>query len=165
LVNSEPDLRAAVGNQTTEGAIMARRRSTEHEAAERSARQFSSVASGTSEFWVESQARVFEHFDEVARRWLDHRREALDATRRSFEEMRGTDNVGELMRVQQEWVFGSLQRLAADMSELSAAAFNVAQAAATQMGKTAERTAGGMERAGYEMMSAAGSKPNNSAAK
>jgi hypothetical protein len=144
---------------------MAPRRSTEHEAQEGSAQPFSSAASATSALCVESQARIFDHFDGVARRWLHRRREALDATRRSFEEMRSTDNVGELMRVQQEWVFGSLQRLAADMSELSVAAFNVAQAAATQMGKTAERTAGGMERAGYEMMSAAGSKPNNSAAK
>ena len=44
---------------------MARRRSTE--AAERSVRQLSSVASETPGLWVESQARVFEHFDEVAR--------------------------------------------------------------------------------------------------
>jgi Phasin protein len=139
---------------------MARRRSAEHEAAEQTERQFSSVASGTSGLWVESQARIFEHFDEVARRWLDRRREGLDATRQSLEEMRSTDNVGELMRIQQEWVFGSLQRLAADMSELSTAAFNLAQAAATEMGKTVERTAGDVERTGHEMMSAAGSKPN-----
>jgi Phasin protein len=138
---------------------MARRRSTE--AAERSVRQLSSVASETPGLWVESQARVFEHFDEVARRWLDRRREALDATRRSFEEMRGTDNVGDLMRVQQEWVFGSLQRLAADVSELGTAAFNLAQATATQVGRAAERTAGDVERAGQEMMS--GSKPSISA--
>jgi hypothetical protein len=138
---------------------MARRRSTEHEAAERSPQQFFTVASATSEFWVESQARVFDHFDEVARRWLDRRREALDATRRSFEEMRGTDNVGELMRVQQEWAFGLLQRLAAEMSELSTAAFNLAQVAATQVNRTAEGTARDLERASHEMMSAAGSKP------
>jgi hypothetical protein len=138
---------------------MARRRSTEHEAAERSTQQFSSVASGASGLWVESQARIFDHFDEVARRWLDRRREALDATRRSFEEMRGTDNVGELMRVQQEWAFGLLQRLAAEMSELSTAAFNLAQVAATQVNRTAEENARDLERAGHEMMSAAGSKP------
>jgi hypothetical protein len=75
--------------------------------------------------------------------------------------MRGTDNVGDLMRVQQEWVFGSLQRLAADVSELGTTAFNLAQATATQLGKTAERTAGDVERAGQEMMS--GSKPSISA--
>jgi hypothetical protein len=142
---------------------MARRRSTEHEAPERSARQFSSVASGTSDLWLESQARMFDHFDEVARRWLDRRREALDATRQSLEEMRSTDNVGELMRIQHDWVIGSLQRLAADMAELGTAAFNLAQTAATQVGKTGERTAGDMERAGHEMMSVAGSTPNVSA--
>ncbi len=142
---------------------MARRRSVEHEAAERSARQFSSIASGTSDLWVESQARIFDHFDEVARRWLDRRREALDATRESFEEMKSTDNVGELMRIQQDWVIGSLQRLAADMSEIGTAAFNLAQTAATQLGKAAERSTGDLERAGHEMMSAAGSKPYTSA--
>lgn len=139
---------------------MARRRSTEHEAAERSERQFYPVASGTSGLWVESQARVFEHFDEVARRWLDRRRESLDATGQSLEEMRSTDNVVELMRIQQEWAFGSLQRLATDMSELSTATFNLAQVAATQVGKTVERTARDVERTGHEMMSVAGSKPH-----
>jgi hypothetical protein len=161
LLNSELDLAAIVGNQTTEGAIMARRRSTEHEAAERSARQFSAPAA--SDLWVESQARIFEQFDEVARRWLDRRREALDATRQSLEEMRSTDNVGELMRVQQQWVFGSLQRLAADMSELGTAAFTLTQAAASQVSKTVERTGGDAERTGHEMMSVAGSKPSFSA--
>ena len=143
---------------------MARRRSTEHEAAERSARQFSSVASGTSEFWVESQARVFEHFDEVARRWLDHRREALDATRRSFEEMRGTDNVGELMRIQQEWLIGSMHRLAEDFGELSTAAVNLAQTTASQFSRTTAATAADVEKVDEEIMRAAGSKPRMRAA-
>jgi hypothetical protein len=139
---------------------MPRRRSTEHEAEDRSAQQFSSVASGTSGLWLDNQARMFEHFDEVARRWLDRRREALDATRQSFEEMRSTDDVSELMRIQQGWVIGSLQRLAADMAELGTAAFNLAQTAAIQAGRTAERSAGDLERAGHDMLRVAGSKPN-----
>jgi Phasin protein len=144
--------------------MMARRRSAEHEAVDRSARQFSSIASGTSGLWVESQARIFDQFDEVARRWLDRRREALDATRESLEEMKSTENVGELMRVQQEWLIGSLHRLAADFGELGAAAVNLAQTAASQIGRTTEGTAENVEKVGQEMMGVAGSKPSRRAA-
>jgi hypothetical protein len=95
---------------------------------------------------VESQARIFDHFDEVARRWLDRRRGALDATRQSLEEMRGTDNVSELMRIQQEWVIGSMQRFGADMAELGTAAFNLAQTAASQVNRAAEGSRRDLER-------------------
>lgn len=143
---------------------MARRRSAEHEAEERSAQRFSSVASATSGQWVETQARIFGHFDEVARRWLDRRREALDATRRSFEEMRNTGNAGDLTRIQQEWLIGSMQRLAADFGELGTVAVNLAQTTASQIGRTSDATVDNMEKVGQEMMSAAGSKPRMRAA-
>lgn len=143
---------------------MPRRPTAEREEEARSStQQFSSAVSRTSDVWVESQARMFEQFDEISRRWLERRREALDATRQSFEEMKNTANVAELMRIRQDWVLGSMQRLAADMAELGTAAFNLAQATATHFSRAAEGTAGDLQRAGQEMMSAAGAKPNISA--
>jgi len=118
----------------------------------------------TSHFWIESQARIFARFDEIARHWLDRRREELDATRQSFEQLRSSNNIAELMRIQQEWMIGSINRLAADIAELSTAAVNLAQTAVSQIGRTTEATGGQLERAGEEIMSAAGSKPNIRAA-
>src|SRR5690348_4163065 len=77
--------------------------------------------------WIESQATVFEHFDEMARRWLERRREALDAMRQSIEEMRTTSDMGEMLRIQQQWFVGSVGRLSADLSEFSQAALNLPQ--------------------------------------
>jgi hypothetical protein len=108
--------------------------------------------------WVESQARSFERFDEIARRWLDRRREALDATRRSLEEMRGSSDLSELMRIQQDWVFGSIRRLTADFVELNSIALNLAQGTAKQMARATESTTRDMVEAGGELASA-GSKP------
>ena len=111
-----------------------------------------------SDLWVESQAKAFERFDEVARRWLDRRREALDATRQSLEEMRDSSDVGELMRIQQDWVFGSVRRLTADFGDLSGIAFNLAQGATTQMVRATELTKQNMAESGRELATA-GSKP------
>ena len=67
-----------------------------------------------SEAWIEGQARLLERFDEIARGWTQRRREALEATRHSLEEMRGCRDVADLLRIQQDWVSGSMQRLASD---------------------------------------------------
>jgi hypothetical protein len=98
---------------------------------------------------------MFEEFDETVRRWLDRRREALDAARQSFEELRNDNSIGGLMRVHQEWVIGSMNRLAADIAELNGAVLNIAQATASRMGRATRD----LEHTGQELMSAAGSKP------
>jgi hypothetical protein len=116
------------------------------------------------DLWVESQARAFERFDEVARRWLDRRREALDATRQSFEEMRGSSDLGECMRIQSDWVLGSMRRLTADFVELSSIALNLAQGAATTARAMESSTRDMVEAAGGEL-AAAGSKPRKHSTK
>jgi Phasin protein len=138
---------------------MARKRTLEQQHAERAEEQAMGSALRGPDLWVESQAKAFDRFDEVARRWLDRRREALDATRQSFEEMRDSSDFGELMRIQQEWVLGSMRRLTADFVELSGIALNLAQGATTQIARAAEGTAHEVAHAGRELASAAGSKP------
>jgi hypothetical protein len=56
---------------------------------------------------------------------------------------------------QQEWVVGSMNRLAADIAELNGAVLNIAQATASRMGRATRD----LEHTGQELMSAAGSKP------
>lgn len=134
---------------------MARKRSPEQAQFEEVEEQVETTALRAPDLWVESQAKAFEQIDEVARRWLDRRREALDATRQSLEEMRSSDNVGELMRIQQDWMFGQMRRLAADFAELSGMALNLAQRTTSQVGRTAEGAAHDMERTGHEFANAA----------
>jgi Phasin protein len=138
---------------------MARKRNLEQQHVERAEEQAMGSAFRGPDLWVESQAKAFDRFDEVARRWLDRRREALDATRQSFEEMRDSSDLGELMRIQQEWVRGSVRRLTADFVELSGIALNLAQGATTQIARAAEGATHDMAQAGSELASAAGSKP------
>jgi hypothetical protein len=139
--------------------MMPRKRSPEHESAEGQDEQVVSAATRASELWIESQARIFEKFDEIARRWLNRRREALDAARQSFEDLRNDNSIGGLMRIQQEWVIGSMNRLAADITEFGGAVLNIAQATASQIGRATGGATGGVEHTGQELMSTAGSKP------
>jgi hypothetical protein len=132
---------------------MARKRNVE-----RAEEQVIGSAFRVPDLWIETQANAFKRFDEVAQRWLDRRREALDATRQSLEEMRGSNDLGECMRIQSDWVLGSMRRLTADFVELSSIALNLAQGAATQTARAMESTTREMAEAGGEL-AAAGSKP------
>jgi hypothetical protein len=118
--------------------MMPRKRDAEQEAAEGQEQQVGSVATRALDLWIANQARIFEEFDEVARRWLDRRREALDATRQIFEEFRADNSLGGVIRVQQEWAIGSMNRLAADIAELSGAVLNITQAAASRITEATE---------------------------
>lgn len=129
------------------------------QAVEEQEEQVVSAATRASDLWIESQARLFEEFDEVARRWLDRRREALDAARQSFEELRNDNSVGGLMGIQQERVIGSMNRLAADFAELSGAVFTIAQATASRIGRATGGATRDLEQTGETLMSVAGSKP------
>jgi hypothetical protein len=118
------------------------------------------VPNKTTDLWVETQARLFEQADEVARRWLDRRREALDAALQSMEEMRRASDIGDLMRIQQEWVLGAVRRVTADITELTGAALTFSRASASRIGQAGEGVVHDLERTGQEALSAAGSKPH-----
>ena len=115
--------------------------------------------SRANEVWMESQATFFEHFDEVARRWLDRRREALDSTRQSIDEIRRSGDIADVFRIQQQWVAGSMQRLTSDLGELSQAAIKLTQRASEQLGRIAESSVQEGERSSRDLLSTAGSKP------
>jgi hypothetical protein len=135
---------------------MPRKHSAKQEAAEGREEHVVSAATRALDLWIESQARIFEQFDEVARPWLDRR---LDAARQSFEEFRNDNSLGGVMRVQQEWVIGSMNRLAADIAELNGAVLNIAQAAGSRIGRVAGGATRDSEQTDQEFVSAAGSKP------
>lgn len=131
----------------------------EEEDTSRLQEETAAVMSRPADLWLESQAVLFRHFDDMARRWLDRRREALDATRDSIDEMRRTTDMTEMFRIQQDWISGSMRRLAADLSELSETALTLTQTAAARFGRSAEGMAHETEQIGRDLLSAAGSKP------
>jgi hypothetical protein len=132
--------------------------------AEGQEQQIGSAATRALDLWIENQERIFKEFDEVARRWLDRRREALDATRQTFEEFRTDNSLGGVMRVQQEWAIGSMNRLAADIAELSGAVLNIAQAAASRVAGAMEGAGRDLRQSRQELLSVGGSKPGAPAA-
>jgi hypothetical protein len=141
--------------------MMARRRTQSEQDAAQLQEHAASAMTRPSDVWIESQAALFEHFDEMARRWLDRRREALDATRQSIDEMRRTSDIGEVFRIQQDWISGAMRRLAADLGEFGQATLGLAQAATHQLGRGVEGAAHDTEQMSRDMLSAAGSKPGS----
>lgn len=158
-------VRRRLATTSKQEEMMPRKWNPEEEAAEGREEQAVSAATSALDLWIESQMRIFEECNEVARRWLDRHREALAATRQSFEEFRNDKSLGGAMRFQQEWVIASMNRLAADIAELSGAVLNIAQATASRFAPAMEGAARESEPAGQELMSAAGSKPGVPAAK
>ena len=139
---------------------MARKRGeTEHgdsrHQAARADEQLESAAGRSGDFWIETHANVVDHMNQVARRWLDRRHDALDATREAIDDMRSCHDVGELFRIQQQWMLGSVKRLTADLSELAAATFELSRRSSTQLGQAAAAAADDTERASRKALRAA----------
>jgi hypothetical protein len=132
---------------------MARKRSADQGRPERAAEHLQTIASSAGDLWLESQTRTLDHIDDVNRRWIE-------AARQSLGEMRDCSNFGELMRLQQEWIMGSMRRAALDFAEFGKMTMDLAQSATSQMGRATERAAGEVEQASQEFASAAGSKPH-----
>ena len=132
---------------------MARKRSADQERPERAAERLQSLTSSAGDLWLESQTRTLDHVDDMTRRWIDAARESLD-------EMKECSNLGELMRLQQEWMMRSMRRAAIDFAEFGRMTMDLAQSATSQIGLATERAAGDAERASQEFASAAGSKPH-----
>jgi hypothetical protein len=139
---------------------MARRR-MEHEA-EREGAEGEAAARKGMELLLGNQTILLHHMNEVTKRWLERRRDDIDAARQSLDDISNCDNWGEVLRVQQEWMLGSMRRLTADLTELASGALSLSQRAASRFGETTEAAAREWQRAGSEAvstLSAAGAKP------
>jgi hypothetical protein len=135
---------------------MARRTSeSQRDTVERAAKQASSASSRTASEWIDAQAELFEQFDHIASQWLERRREALDATRHSIEQLRSCEQVGDFLRVQHEWVEGSMRRLTEDLTEFAKVAFAVPQVAASRFGHAAATMGRGLDKAQEDLLSRA----------
>lgn len=121
---------------------------------ERAREHVEGAAQKTTGAWIEGQATLFNQVDNVARRWLDRRREALDATRQSLDEMKHCGDMRDILRIQQDWVMGALRRVMADFSELTKATLEVSQGTVSRVGQTTRAIGEDMGRACEEAMNA-----------
>ena len=139
---------------------MARRRAeAAREGQERAAQELGSMTAGAADTWMEAQAALFNHVDMLARRWLERRREALDAARESLEEMRHCRDLAEIFRIQQDWLRGSMQRIGSDFSEFTSTALNLSQGMTARAAQEAAAASEHLEQAEHATLSAAGAKP------
>ena len=139
---------------------MARTR-TEQEV-EREGAEGEAAARKGMELLLGNHTILLHHMNEMTKHWLERRRDDIDAARQSLDEMGDCANWGEVLRIQQEWMLGSMRRLTADLTELASGALSLSQRAASRFGETSEAAAREWQRAGSEAvstLSAAGAKP------
>jgi hypothetical protein len=120
----------------------------------------SAMATG-GDAWMESHAELLEQIDQISRRWLQSRREAIDATRQSIAELQGARDLSDVMRVQQDWLAGTWQRFTTDFQALTSMALYYQRRTMNWAGEAAEVAGDQMRRGEQAMLSAAGAKPGS----
>jgi hypothetical protein len=73
-----------------------------------------SAMTRSAEAWLESQADLLHEVDALTHAWVQRRRETIEEMRQSIEEMRNSREPTDMLRIQQEWLTGSLRRVASD---------------------------------------------------
>jgi hypothetical protein len=118
----------------------------------------SAMATG-GDAWMEGHAELLEQVDQISRRWMQSQREAIDATRQSIAELQRARDLGDVMRVQQDWLAGTWQRFASDFQALTSLALHYQRRTMNWAGETAEAAGEQVRRGEHAMLSAAGAKP------
>jgi len=127
------------------------------------------AVSRNAEAWLDGQSDLLHEVDTMTQGWLQRRRETIDAMWQSMEEMRKS-NPAEILRIQQEWLTGSLRGVVSDLEAWIAFAattwrrtmlrFEEAEAPARDVEHASESIVDSGE---VPMLSTAGSKPRGRA--
>jgi hypothetical protein len=131
------------------------------EAAQATQKAVSAMAT-SGDAWMEGQAEMIDQVDQMSQRWMQSQREAIDAARQSIVEMQRARDLGDIMRVQQEWLAGTWQRLAGDLQALTSLALQYQRRTMNWAGEAAESAGEQMRRGEHAVLSAAGAKPGGS---
>lgn len=133
---------------------------TSAEAMDTTQKVVSAMATG-GDAWMEGHAEMLEQVDQISRRWMQSQREAIDATRQSIAELQRARDLGDVMRVQQDWLAGTWQRFANDCQALTSLALHYQRRTMSWAGEAAEAAGEQVRRGEHAMLSAAGAKPGN----
>jgi len=96
-----------------------------------------SRAATTGDAWMQGQAELIENIEQISHRWLRNRRQAIEATRQLVAEIRQCRDFADVLRVQNEWLSGSLQRLASDFHAFTSTALGYSRHAVMWAGHSA----------------------------
>ncbi len=132
---------------------------------ERAAESVESIASAAAKgahAWLGSQADLWREVDVAGRGFLQRRRDLLEHAQRALEEMQHCRDVVDALKVQQHFVSDALQRLAAEMGELSILSLTLSQRAMGGMLKSGRTMVEDGRNAEDFALSAAGAKPGPS---
>jgi hypothetical protein len=112
------------------------------------------MASG-AEAWIGAQEVFLAEIDQVAQSWVKRRREAIEETRRAFDELNRNPDPGALFLAQQHWLSGSIQRVVSDFGDWSALTLKCLSRTGDRMLEASQRARGAAE----EGLATAGAKP------
>jgi Phasin protein len=90
--------------------------------------------------WAKAQGALLSGVEAIWADWIERRREAIDATARSLQEMCACRSVADLARIQQQWLAGAVHRAACDAAALASGAVVMTRLAAE--GATSEAARG-----------------------
>lgn len=80
--------------------------------------------------WARAQGALLSGIEAIWADWIKRRREAVDAAARSLQEMCACRSVGDLARIQQEWLAGAMHRAACDAAAMASGAVAMTRLAA-----------------------------------
>jgi Phasin protein len=113
--------------------------------------------------WLGAHQEAIAGMQAIMSDWLERRREAIDASRRTIEQMSGCRDVAELLRIQQEWLGDSLRRSAADFEAINDRVAAAARRTTGRFEETLRTVTDASRRANEAMLEAAGNKPQRRA--
>ena len=126
---------------------------------ERAVEGVASAAAKGTHAWLGGQAELLREIEAASRGILQRRREAIEAAQRSLEEMHASRDIIDALKIQQHLVSDTMQRLAAEMGELSILALTVSQRALGSMMRSGRTMAEESRNSEDFALSAAGAKP------
>jgi phasin protein len=87
-----------------------------------------------AEAWTSAQGELLSATEAMWSEWIRRRREALDASSRSLQQMCGCRSLADLARVQQEWLTDAVRRTVSDIGALASDAADLTGRIAGRVG-------------------------------
>ena len=93
-----------------------------------------------AEAWASAQGALLSQVETLWADWLHRRREAMSAASGSLQAMCDCHSLGELVRIQQHWLAGAIERSMANAEALVSIPFALSEATTRATARTAEAT-------------------------
>jgi hypothetical protein len=113
----------------------------------------------SAEVWLGAQADLLASTEAMMTDWLRRRREGIEASRRTVQEMSKCSDPADMLRVQQDWLSGVLKRVTEDLGMLNDSVASLSRSTTTSLEEAALAMTQGAQAANDSALRAAGNKP------